>query len=48
MFNLIRDEYIIKIDFVVRKDTPYRRGSSLGERRLRSMIRICTLWRRKI
>jgi hypothetical protein len=24
MFNLIHDEYIIKIDFVVRKDTPYR------------------------
>jgi hypothetical protein len=25
MLNLIHDEYIIKIDFVVRKDTPYRR-----------------------
>ena len=25
MFNLIHEEYIIKIDFVVRKDTPYRR-----------------------
>ena len=25
MFNLIHDEYIIKIDFVVRKDSPYRR-----------------------
>jgi len=25
MFNLIHDQYIIKIDFVVRKDTPYRR-----------------------
>jgi hypothetical protein len=25
MFNLIHDEYVIKIDFVVRKDTPYRR-----------------------
>jgi hypothetical protein len=25
MFNLIQNEYIIKIDFVVRKDTPYRR-----------------------
>ena len=25
MFNLIQDEYIIKVDFVVRKDTPYRR-----------------------
>ena len=25
MFNLIHDEYIIKIDFVVRKNTPYRR-----------------------
>ena len=24
MFNLIHDEYIIKIDFVVRKDSPYR------------------------
>ena len=24
MFNLIHDQYIIKIDFVVRKDTPYR------------------------
>jgi hypothetical protein len=25
MFNVIHDEYILKIDFVVRKDTPYRR-----------------------
>ena len=25
MFNLIHDRYIIKIDFVVRKGTPYRR-----------------------
>ena len=25
MFNLIHNEYIIKIDFLVRKDTPYRR-----------------------
>lgn len=25
MFNLIHEEYIIKIDFVVRKETPYRR-----------------------
>jgi hypothetical protein len=25
MFNLIHDEYVIKIDFVVRKETPYRR-----------------------
>jgi hypothetical protein len=25
MFNLIHDEFIIKIDFIVRKDTPYRR-----------------------
>jgi hypothetical protein len=25
MFNLIHNEYIIKIDFVVRKDTPYHR-----------------------
>jgi hypothetical protein len=25
MFNLIQNEYVIKIDFVVRKDTPYRR-----------------------
>jgi hypothetical protein len=25
MFNLIHEEYIIKIDFVVHKDTPYRR-----------------------
>ena len=25
MFNLIHDRYVIKIDFVVRKDTPYRR-----------------------
>jgi len=25
MFNLIHDQYIIKVDFVVRKDTPYRR-----------------------
>jgi hypothetical protein len=28
MFNLIHDEYIIKIDFVVRKDTPTATGSS--------------------
>ncbi|MEX0801727.1 MAG: hypothetical protein WD688_00130 [Candidatus Binatia bacterium] len=25
MFNLIHEQYIIKVDFVVRKDTPYRR-----------------------
>jgi len=25
MFNLIHNEYVIKIDFVVRKETPYRR-----------------------
>jgi hypothetical protein len=25
MFNLIHHEYAIKVDFVVRKDTPYRR-----------------------
>jgi len=25
MFNLIHDQYIIKVDFVVRKNTPYRR-----------------------
>lgn len=25
MFNLIQNEYVIKIDFVVRKETPYRR-----------------------
>lgn len=25
MFNLIQNEYVVKIDFVVRKDTPYRR-----------------------
>jgi hypothetical protein len=25
MFNLIHDEYVIKIDFVVSKDTPLRR-----------------------
>jgi len=25
MFNLIHDQYVIKVDFVVRKDTPYRR-----------------------
>lgn len=25
MFNLIHTEYIIKVDFVVRKDSPYRR-----------------------
>ena len=24
-FNLINDRYVIKVDFVVRKDTPYRR-----------------------
>jgi len=25
MFNLIHNEYVIKVDFVVRKDSPYRR-----------------------
>src|SRR5437870_8170665 len=25
MFNLIHDQYVIKVDFIVRKDTPYRR-----------------------
>jgi hypothetical protein len=48
MFNLIHDEYIIKIDFVVRKDTRTAVGNSPGERRLRSMTRISMLWRRKI
>ena len=25
MFNLIQNEYVVKIDFIVRKDSPYRR-----------------------
>src|SRR3972149_8362797 len=25
MFNLIHDQYLFKVDFVVRKETPYRR-----------------------
>jgi hypothetical protein len=24
MFNLIQNEYVVKIDFIVRKDSPYR------------------------
>jgi hypothetical protein len=34
MFNLIHDQYVIKIDFVVRKDTPYRRGEFSRKRKV--------------
>jgi hypothetical protein len=34
MFNLIHDEYVIKIDFVVRKDTPYRRREFSRRKRI--------------
>jgi hypothetical protein len=35
MFNLIHNEYIIKIDFVVRKDTPYRRREFSRRKKVR-------------
>jgi hypothetical protein len=34
MFNLIHDEFIIKIDFVVRKDTAYRRREFSRKRKV--------------
>jgi hypothetical protein len=34
MFNLIHDQYIIKVDFVVRKDTPYRRREFSRKKRI--------------
>lgn len=34
MFNLIQNEYIIKIDFVVRKDAPYRRHEFSRRKRI--------------
>ena len=34
MFNLIHDQYIVKIDFVVRKDTPYRRREFSRRRKI--------------
>jgi len=47
MFNLIHDQYIIKVDFVVRKDTPYRRREFSRKKRSPSTVRSCTLSRRK-
>jgi hypothetical protein len=35
MFNLIHNEYIIKIDFVVRKDTPYHRREFSRRKKVR-------------
>jgi hypothetical protein len=34
MFNLIQNEYVIKIDFVVRKDSPYRRREFFRRKKL--------------
>lgn len=34
MFNLIHDQYVIKVDFVVRKDTPYRRKEFSRKRKI--------------
>jgi len=34
MFNLIQNEYVIKIDFIVRKDSPYRRREFSRRRRV--------------
>jgi len=34
MFNLIQNEYVIKIDFVVRKESPYRRTEFSRRRRV--------------
>jgi len=34
MFNLIQSEYVIKIDFVVRKDTAYRRTEFARRRKI--------------
>ena len=34
MFNLIKNEYVIKIDFVVRKDSEYRRKEFSRKRKI--------------
>ena len=34
MFNLIHDQHIVKIDFVVRKDSPYRRREFIRKKRI--------------
>ncbi len=34
MFNLIHDKYLFKLDFVVRKDTPYRRKEFSRRKRI--------------
>ena len=34
MFNLIHDQHIVKIDFVVRKDSPYRRREFFRKKRI--------------
>lgn len=34
MFNLIHNQYVIKVDFVVRKDSPYRRREFSRRRRV--------------
>lgn len=34
MFNLIHDRYIVKIDFVVRKESPYRRREFTRRRKI--------------
>jgi Nucleotidyl transferase of unknown function (DUF2204) len=34
MFNLIHDKYLFKVDFVVRKDTPYRRREFSRKKRI--------------
>ena len=42
MFNLIHQESVIKVDCIVRKDTPYRRGEF--ERRQRITIEDFSTW----
>lgn len=32
MFNIIHNEYVVKVDFIVKKDTEYRRGEFLRRR----------------
>lgn len=34
MFNIIHNEYVVKVDFIVKKDTEYRRGEFLRRRHI--------------
>src|SRR5687767_2175560 len=42
LFNLIHQESVIKVDFIVRKNTPYRRAEF--ERRQRVTVKDFSVW----